>query len=281
MVSGTVAEVLLQLRQRLAHAGIDSAAFEAAELMCDVLGISRTQLPLKMDEPVASEQAAQLDELAARRLAGEPLQYLLGQWEFFGLPFEVGQGVLIPRPDTELLVELTLERLPETGTLSLLDLCSGSGCVAVALACSREGAAVTAVERSPEAFAYLTRNIARNAAAVTPVCADLFEWQPHGTFDAIVSNPPYIPTHQLPGLQREVQREPAMALDGGEDGLVFYRAICTRCLPWLRPGGWLLCEIGFDQGAAVRALFEGAGLADVQVHQDLGGNDRVVLGRRV
>ena len=206
----------------------------------------------------------------------------MGEWEFYGLPFCVGPGVLIPRPDTELLVDAALERLPAGKAAALLDLCAGSGCISIALAKNRPVCRVAALEKSPDALGYLRRNAQRNGVKGLSILeGDLLAGPgslPVASFDMIVSNPPYIPAADLAGLDVEVRGEPAMALDGGPDGLRFYRAICRDWLCCLQPGGSLLVEIGIGQSADVQALFWAAGLEGVEALPDLNGIDRVIVG---
>ena len=256
---------------------------EAALLFRSVFGLGRQELLLRGGEAASPDLAGAFWELVRRRLAGEPLQYLLGEWEFYGLPFRVGPGVLIPRPETELLVDAALKAVAGIPSPAVLDLCSGSGCVPVAIACRRPDARVTGVELSPEAFRYFRENASLNGAGnVTPLLGDAFALPPEvrGPFAAITANPPYIRRGELASLQAEVQREPVLALDGGEDGLDFYRRQPGLCLPLLAPGGVLLLEIGEDQGEAVAGLAAAAGFRQVEVRKDLSGLDRVVLGRR-
>lgn len=270
----------------LEEGGVDSPAFDAACLLERYAGVRRGELPIKGDRIASKAQEAL--RAARRRAEGEPLQYLLGEWDFLNLTLEVGEGVLIPRPDTELLCETAAERLkrlgmPDSQPLRVLDLCAGSGCVGLGTASLTPGIAVTAVEYSAEALAYLRRNIAwYPELRVEPVRADVL--RDAGRFPdgwaAILSNPPYIPAADLPGLMREVQREPRLALDGGEDGLRFYRAIVRDWVGKLAPGGFCAVEVGIGQAEPVAALFRGAGLENVETRRDLGGVNRVVLGVR-
>ena len=192
----------------------------------------------------------------------------------------MGPGVLIPRPDTETLVEVSLSLLEGVPSPAVADLCAGSGAVAVAFAHCRPDAAVWALERSELALPYLRENIARNGVAVAALPADVLVPPPLPPLDLAVSNPPYIRRGDLPGLSPQVRREPEMALDGGEDGLDFYRALPPLWLPRLRPGGALAFEVGYDQAEEVAALLEAAGFVDVRAVRDLAGILRVVHGRR-
>ena len=287
----TVRELYRRLRDRLEPIG-DSAAFEAGCLLERTTGVGRGEMPLRGGDAVPEEQAAAALEATERRAAGEPLQYLLGEWDFLSLTLSVGKGVLIPRPDTELLCETAARwlsadrssgRTENTAAVRILDLCAGSGCVGLGIASLLPGAAVTAVEWSDEAMDYLRVNCARYPAfRVTPVKADALRDAARfeGGFDALVSNPPYIPSGDLAGLMPEVRREPRLALDGGEDGLRFYRVIAEQWTAKLRPGGLCAVEVGIGQAAAVAELFDRAGLRSVDCRRDIAGIDRVVTGVR-
>lgn len=277
------------LCDRLEAGGAASPAFDAACLLERFTGLRRGELPLRGDRTVPPGAEAEALRAGELRAAGEPLQYLLGEWDFLSLTLEVGEGVLIPRPDTELLCETAAERLkgrePAEGgrPLRVLDLCAGSGCVALGTACLVPGIAATAAEYSEEALAYLRRNCARYPdLPVEPVRADVLRDAGRfpGGWAAILSNPPYIPSADLPGLMREVQREPRLALDGGEDGLLFYRAIARDWACKLEPGGFCAVEVGAGQAEAVASLFREAGLEAVETRRDLAGVERVVLGVR-
>ena len=255
---------------------------EGRILLAHLLNIDEISLRLAPDREVDSQTAEAFAALCARRAAGQPLQYLLGQWEFYGLPFAVGPGVLIPRPETELLVDLALEKLAGKENPAVADLCSGSGCIAVAVAKNLPTTHVTAVELSPKALPYLRRNIAQNQAAVEVVEGDVL--QPDllagRCFDLILSNPPYINDSEMAQLQPEVCHEPEMALWGGSDGLTFYAALPGICHPLLRPGGWLAFEIGYTQQQAVEELLAAAGYRNICCQKDLSGLPRVVMGQR-
>lgn len=269
------------LRRRARPAPCEDAAFDAFLLLEKATGISRTAYPLKKNDSPTAEERAEYLSLLRRRAEGEPVQYLLGEWEFMGLPLYVGPGVLIPRPETELLVEQSLELLRGRPNPRILELCGGSGCISIALAKARPDAEITCLELSAQALCYLRRNIARHGVPnLTAVEGDALSPPPEiaGCYDAILSNPPYIAAGQLPALQREVRQEPAMALDGGPDGLRFYRGFHRLYPPMLSPGGFLLYEIGEEQGGAVSALLRTAGLQEVRVLRDFSGLDRAVLG---
>ena len=252
------------------------SSFEAGELFRFVSGADPASPSL--DAPATPEMQQELARLLQARTEGYPLQYLLGQWEFYSLPFLVGPGVLIPRQDTETLVDVALDILKHSGKENpeLLDLCSGSGCIAIAIKHNFPGARVSALEASAKALAFLKKNAAANGADIICIHADLRDYESAHMFDMIVSNPPYIPCGELPSLQTEVQHEPVIALDGGEDGLDFYRAIAGRHKSKLVPGGVLLLEIGAGQEKDVADILTASGFADVSFHNDLNGIVRVL-----
>lgn len=265
----------------LAEAGCEDAAFDARCLLEDLGGMPRGTAA--DDTPLTEPQETALNTALSQRAEGRPLQYILGQWEFLTLTLKVGEGVLIPRPDTELLCEAAAQRLQGISRPRVLDLCAGSGCVGLGVASLKPDAAVTEVELSDEAWPYLTENVARYPTYdVTPrrgnVLTDFDAFE--GGYDAILSNPPYIPTADLPALQREVQREPKMALDGAADGLQFYRVIAEHWCGKLTENGFCAVEVGIGQAADVAALFAAAGLENTEVLRDLGGVERVVVARK-
>ena len=269
------------LRRRAKPAPCEDAGTDAFLLMEKATGLTRTSYPLKKDQPYPPQVRAEYLALLRRRAAGEPVQYLLGEWDFMGLTFAVGPGVLIPRPETELLAETAIACLRGRQKPRVLELCGGSGCIAIAVAKALPQAEITVLELSGDAMSYLQKNIARHGVKnVTAVQGDALSPPPTiaGRYDAILSNPPYIARGELPTLQREVRREPAMALDGGADGLDFYRGFNGIYPKMLTDGGLLLYEIGEEQGDAVAALLREAGLERVAVLRDLYGLPRDVLG---
>ena len=272
-------EWLRQATGLLTEAGCEDGAFDARCLLEDFGGLGRGRLA--DDIPLTPAQEARLSRALAQRADGRPLQYILGEWEFLSLTLSVGEGVLIPRPDTEVLCETAAEKMKALTSPKILDLCAGSGCVGLGVASLCPEAQVTLVELSEQALPYLKRNVSRYPQWHTRVVqadvltqADRF---PEG-YAAIVSNPPYVPTGELPLLQREVQREPVMALDGAADGLRFYRAIARHWVPKLAPGGLCAVEVGYAQAKAVAALFSAAGLEEVTAVPDAAGILRVVYG---
>ena len=242
-------------------------------LLCHALGLARVGLITQSERALTQDEAAALDALVRRRLDGEPIAYIVGTREFFGLPFRVAPGVLIPRPDTELIVELALERLPPAGRL--LDMGTGSGAIAVACAHTRKDALVTAVDLSEQALAIARDNAAANGAAVRFLHSDWFAAVQGEHFELIASNPPYIAAGDEHLSQGDLRFEPAGALTDGFDGLSALRTIIGGAPAHLLAGGWLLLEHGYDQAAAVRALLEVRGFVDVQSWRDLSGIERV------
>lgn len=255
--------------------------FEAGQLFTHVTQKKVYHLSFLAEKPAPEHQVEILLKMCRRRRGGEPLQYLLGEWEFYGLPFKVGKGVLIPRADTETLVDVALELMKNLWEPQVLDLCSGTGCVAVAIENKRPDASVTALELSEAAYAFLLENIAINHAKVSPVKADLRDYRHPVRLDMVVSNPPYIPQETIAALQPEVLREPIRALDGGQDGLDFYRMIAKLYLSQIVPGGWICVEVGIGQSDKVAGILEKHGCRDIGVRNDYANIPRVVFGRRI
>ena len=279
----TVFELQKKIENILRAGGCETPAFDAVCLLEDVGKIGRGRVPAARLLPLTLQQEEAVLKAAERRAAGEPLQYILGTWDFLDLTLEVGKGVLIPRPETELLCQLAAEYLQVLPHKNMYDLCAGSGCVGLSVASLCPSASVTAVELSEKAFSYLQRNIIRYPhLSVTAVQADILTEYDRfqGPIDAIVSNPPYIPTHDLNSLQREVQHEPRMALDGSEDGYRFYRVIAEKWLPKVSPNGFVAVEVGIGQAQTVAELFRAHGMTHTTVYPDFSGIDRIVLGTR-
>lgn len=248
------------------------APLEARILIAHALQWSRVQLVTRSQDRLSGAQVSAIDALFRRRESGEPIAYITGSREFHGLDFEVTPAVLIPRPDTELLVELANERLPEGG--SALDLGTGSGAVAVTLAHLRPDAQITATDISSGALEVAVRNAARHHAKVNFIQSDWYR-QISGVFDLIVSNPPYIATGDPHLSQGDLRFEPSGALTDNADGLRDISAIISGAPLHLEPGGWLLLEHGYDQAASVRGLFEQRGWTDSRSWRDLAGIERV------
>ncbi|MBQ3498628.1 MAG: peptide chain release factor N(5)-glutamine methyltransferase [Clostridia bacterium] len=277
-----------ELRKKIASALIEcsyeEADFEADCIVADLLGVTNSVLPVIGSTDVSSEIVAQAEIYVQRRHNCEPLQYILGKWEFYGKSFYVGEGVLIPRPETELLIDIALDFLKGKKAPVCFDLCSGSGCIGITLASLISDSDVTVLEKSEKAISYLRCNKELNRTKnLKIVQGDLFNGAcvfDNKMCDILLSNPPYIRRDILPDLQREVQAEPNMALDGGEDGLDFYRAIADKWVSSIKPDGMLVVEIGDEQGSAVCEIFR-KHFTEVNVIKDLFGNDRVVTAKNI
>ncbi len=281
----TLTQVYLQGKRLLTEAEVDSSAFDAMCIFKFCFGIDRQGLILHGNDAADERKSARFFELIHQRATSRPLQYILGAWEFMGVEFKVGEGVLIPRDDTEALVSKVLSLIEDVKKPKILDLCAGPGTIAITLAKFRVDASVFAVELSEVALRYLQANINLNAVEnVTPLRfdvlldADKFNFN---EFDIIVSNPPYIATSELKSLQKEVLSEPQMALDGGSDGLMFYRAIAENWVKFLCRGGYLCVEVGLGQALAVADMFKAVGLDSIEVIRDLNGIDRVVTTKKL
>ena len=269
------------------HAGVTLAALQVQSLLdpldyrvllCHALQIGRVGLITQSERALTADEARQFAALVQRRLDGEPVAYMVGSREFYGLPFEVNEAVLIPRPDTELLVELAIERLPPQG--AALDMGTGSGAIAVSVAHSRPDASVTALDVSPAALAVAKRNAAANGARVSFLQSDWYgALDPQQRFSVIASNPPYIASGDRHLSEGDLRFEPVGALTDHADGLSALRTIIAGAPRHLLAGGWLLMEHGYDQAAAVRALLSAQGWLEVQSWTDLAGIERVSGGR--
>ena len=277
----TVGEAYRKTKDILTEAGFEAPAFEALCLTEKVFGFNRLALITKGEETVASEaKLAVLAELTEKRLNHEPLQYLLGKWSFMGIDLLVGEGVLVPRDDTEVVTSLCLDYLSCKESPNVIDLCAGSGAISLALE-KYANCKVTAVELSAKAFSYLTQNINLNNSAVNALNGDMFECHKDiadNSLDLIVSNPPYIKTADIASLQKEVQHEPAMALDGGESGLDFYRRIVPLWKSKLKAGGALAFELGEGQYDEVSRILADNGFGGITESIDFGGIQRAIIG---
>lgn len=283
-VATTYNNLYLDARKRLKAAGVEAAQLEARELVCFAAGKNREQFLRDMSLYASDEVEAKVAELMNRRLEGEPVAYLIGEWEFYGLPLDISRDVLIPRADTEVLAEQAILAARAAGEgARVLDLCAGSGCVGLAVAANAPQCRAVLADVSEEALKICRQNIRRNDlnARVTCVQADARQapssvlWD----FDVIASNPPYIPTGDIDGLDSSVRDyEPHLALDGGDDGLDFYRDIAEKWRTALRMGGVLLFEVGIGQAADVEQILARCGYEDIETFQDTGGIWRVVKG---
>lgn len=260
------------------QAALPLDALENRILLCHALGLTRVGLITQSEREITADEAAALRALVARRLHGEPIAYIVGKREFFGLDFAVSDAVLIPRPDTELIVELALERLPQNGRV--LDMGTGSGAIAVALAHTRPDARVTALDVSAAALDVARVNAASNGVTVHFIESNWFAGVADERFDLIVSNPPYIAAGDAHLVQGDLRFEPVGALTDHADGLAALRILIEGAATHLADHAWLLLEHGYDQAAAVRTLLIDAGYTDVHSWRDLSGIERTSGGRR-
>ena len=265
--------------------GNKSARLDAELLLGEALGFNRIKLIVEAERPLSDDELGRYRDLIKRRRACEPIAYILGRREFFALPMVVDRRVLIPRPDTEILVETALRGTTDRHLYGrMLDLCTGSGCVAIAFAKERPTWRVTAVDLSPDAAAVARENVQRAGVVhnVAVLEGDLFSALPEGAeFELITANPPYIPSAEIAGLDADVRDfEPRLALDGGADGLHVTRRLVSEAQRFLSPGALLALEGGFGQAPAVAALLEASGFQQITRSKDLAGIERVVSGRR-
>lgn len=260
----------------------DDPAFNADELIRHFLGFDRKRMLMEPAAEIAPAALAALEQAVSDRADGEPLQYILGEWDFFGRTYAVRRTVLIPRPETEALADLAIGFCRARGAKTVCDLCCGTGCIGISIALACPDARVILADISPDALDCARENAERLGAknAVVTSCDVLRGFDPGMEApDVIVCNPPYVPTGELGSLQREVRREPALALDGGADGLVFYRALCEKWLDALRPGGGFFFECGEEQPEQVAAMCDRTRF-EARVVNDYCGVPRFVAGRK-
>lgn len=282
----TYNNLYMDLRQRLRQLGVENASVEAREIVCCGSGKSREELlrDSRLYVPPVVEQ--EIDHLVQRRLQGEPVAYLIGEWEFYGMPLDISEAVLIPRQDTELLVEQALPLIQGKGTCRVLDLCAGSGCIGLAVAKHAPESRVLLAEISDAALRICRQNIRRNmlSGQVTCLQVDALEKPARiiGDFDFILCNPPYIPRADFSQLDVSVRDyEPKQALLGlDEDGLGFYRSIAKQWSACLNPEGWLFFEVGIGQADAVLRIMRSCGFGELDIVTDTGGIPRVVKGKK-
>lgn len=263
----------------------ENPSFEAKELIKYVCSLNETEFILGRNNSLTDEVLCKIQNLAEKRLNGVPLQYIIGEWDFMGHTFKVGEGVLIPRPETEILCQYVIDALKGKSTPCVFDLCSGSGCIAVSIKLAVPDAAVYAVEKSEDAYRYLETNNKNlcSDSEVTLVNGDIFNIGKFSSLpkaDVIVSNPPYINSDDIPTLQKEVSFEPAMALDGGNDGLDFYRFIIAEWKEFLNDNGIFAFECGEKQADDISELLE-KNRFDSFIIKDYNNIDRIVIGRRL
>jgi len=271
----------LERGARLLAAASDSPRLDAELLLAHVLGVDRARLAATDDRPLAPAEVAAYDALLARRTAGEPVAYLLGRRDFWTLTLEVGPAVLVPRPETELVVEIALAALAGRPAPAVLDLGTGSGAIGLAIAAERADASVDLVDASPAALAVAERNRARlGLGNVRVLAGDWFAAVPGRRYHLVTANPPYLASDDPHLAAGELRHEPSAALIAGPSGLESLAAIAAAAPAHLLPGGRLVVEHGTAQGAAVRALLAAAGLRDVASHADLAGHERATAGTR-
>ena len=271
-------DLYLKIRGILSEAEIEAPELEARLLIEGATGMNRASQIANSNSEISGEIQEKLISMAQKRAEHLPLQYILGKWSFMGFELKVGEGVLIPRDDTEVLVGLCLDYLKNSNGKTALDLCAGSGAISVALD-KLANADVTAVELSDKAYNFLLENI--KGTNIKPHKGDIFECYRDfeaKSFDLIASNPPYIKTDEIEALQTEVGYEPKTALDGGADGLDFYRAIARRWTPLLKSGGAMAFELGEGQAEYVGGLMADHGYINIKTAKDLGGTDRAIIG---
>ena len=284
----TVLKLMKWTADYLSEKGINTARLDGELLLAHLLGMDRTHLYMNFDQPLTKEELAAFKALVKRRGNREPLQYITGRQEFWSMPFKVSPKVLIPRPETELLVEEAIKAVkmtfPQEDSLNILDIGTGSGALAAAIAKEMKSASIIGVDISDEAITLAGENIELNnlSSSVTLLQGDLFKPVGEKRFHLIVSNPPYIPHLELKGLQPEVsQYEPLSALDGGKDGLDYYRELIPKAPKHLQPEGWLMLEHGMGQSDHIISIFEKTGsFTKIEAVNDLAGIDRVVKGQK-
>ncbi|MCR5142234.1 MAG: peptide chain release factor N(5)-glutamine methyltransferase [Ruminococcus sp.] len=283
MVNYTYNDIIMSLTEKLTEQGFSNAHWEARELAGCALGINaRGRIEGRTEATPAQIKSCAL--LLARRLSHEPLQYIIGEWDFYGRTFDVGEGVLIPRSDTETLIDAAKKLCGDRTGLTVIDLCAGTGCIGITLEKELDTAEVYCVEKYDMAADYLKRNIKKLGSSAKPVIGDVLDRATAESLpkaDLIACNPPYINAEDMKCLQKEVTFEPATALDGGEDGFDFYRGIVRIWADRLTPDGVMLFEIGAGQEEEVMEIMIQAGLKDVRVRRDMAGINRAVMGRNI
>ncbi|MBQ8203956.1 MAG: peptide chain release factor N(5)-glutamine methyltransferase [Clostridia bacterium] len=275
----TIFESYNNCKKELSKAGIEDYVFEAKQIIKHITGYNNAQILQKYTQSLTEFQENNLTVIIKQRQIRYPLQYILGKWNFFGREFFVGPGVLIPRSDTETLMDVCLEVIKDKQTPAVLDLCAGSGCIGITIKGEKADSDVILVEKFDEALSYAEKNAKHNKLQVNIVKGDVLEGAcSEGKYDLIVSNPPYITDEDMKTLQPEVKFEPETALGGGEDGLVFYRAITEKYKNSLKENGTLAFEVGVNQSDRVKELLLAAGFKNISTRKDLNGIERVVFG---
>lgn len=280
----TFSELYYKGLQFLNESGADiSAKAEILQIFSDCFGVNRLDMIAKPNLQPTQKQQTDFFEMLNKRKTGYPLQYILGKWKFMGLEFKVGEGVLIPREDTSVLVNTALKYLKNINNPTIIDLCSGSGCIPIILERKLKNSKIYGLEYSEKAIKYFEENIKYHSSSVKCIHGDVFKDFENFNdeyFDAIVSNPPYIKTRDINFLQKEVQHEPVEALDGGNDGLNFYRSICKNWSGKIKPGGALIFEVGFDQADDVKNIMLSNNFFDIKLIKDINDINRVIAGAK-
>lgn len=279
----TLKQLTIEIKDILKAGNIEEYTFESRCIIENIMHLSHSEIVLNPNATVDSDKYSEVKEAALKRITGYPLQYILGTWEFYGIPFYVGEGVLIPRQDTETLVDFVLnycKNVKQPSKLNCIDLCSGSGCIAVALGLNLPSSCFSAVEYSDNAYSFLTKNISlNNAVNVSAVKGNVLDISVANSFkdlDIIVSNPPYLTAHDMTVLQKEVSFEPSLALEGGSDGLLFYRSIVANWKHSLKQHGLIVFEIGIGQEKDVSDILEDNHFDSITFTKDLNNIVRVV-----
>lgn len=269
-------------KKALEKAGIEDFVFEAKQIIKHITGLSSSEILMNYTNKLTEFQSNNLTAIIKQRELRYPLQYIFGEWSFYGRDFYVGPGVLVPRADTETVIEVSLDYLKDKKAPLILDLCAGSGCIGITLSKEKEDCNCLMVEKFPEALRYAEKNIARNGADNAKVVSgDVFESTGGGEkYDLIVSNPPYIPENDMETVSPETKYEPQTALLGGTDGLKFYRAITENYSGSLKQNGMLVFEVGIGQADAVKELLKSAGLVGIGSKKDLNGIERAVYAHK-
>lgn len=276
----TIFEAYNSTKKKLMDAGIEDYVFEAKQIIKHITGLNNMQIMTRYNDKLSEFQENNLIALIHQREVRYPLQYIFGEWDFFGRTYSVGPGVLVPRADTETVIDTALGFLKDKQNPEILDLCAGSGCIGITLSKEKEGASVLMVEKYNEAFRYTLKNIQRNVAtSAKAIMGDVFEKTgADGKYDLIVSNPPYIPQNEMSLTSPEVKYEPETALIASDDGMEFYKAITENYTDSLKSGGMLLFEVGVNQSQKVEEILKNAGYCNVKTNNDLNGIGRAVSG---
>jgi len=276
----TIFEAYNSTKKKLMDAGIEDYVFEAKQIIKHITGLNATQILTLYNNKLTQFQENNLVALIHQREVRYPLQYIFGEWDFYGRPYTVGPGVLVPRADTETVIESALEYLKEIEAPEILDLCAGSGCIGITLAKEKEDSKVLMVEKYMEAFRYTLKNLELNLAAnAKATMGDIFEKTgADNRYDLIVSNPPYIPENEMKDISPETKYEPETALIARDGGMEFYKAITENYTESLKDGGMLLFEVGINDSEKVAEILKNEGYCDIKVKKDLNGIDRAVSG---